>query len=183
MAVSGAGRASVSRENSSFVMTERTSRAGSCAVKRARCRRARAWAASTCCAGSAGAGASVQLATMRAPVAWIRVVARRSVVFEMRARGAASRRLHSASLAAVTMSSSVVRLGRRGRAVQCRGVIAAMRRADEAATYSTNAMALTGEPSAPSIRSGSAMKRQRGTPIWSRLVRYSMTVMPAGKKM
>jgi hypothetical protein len=31
--------------------------------------------------------------------------------------------------------------------------------------------------------SGSAKNRHRAAPIWSRLVRYSITVMPAGKKM
>jgi hypothetical protein len=31
------------------------------------------------------------------------------------------------------------------------------------------------------MRNGSARKRQRGAPIRSRLVRYSMTVIPAGK--
>src|SRR6266850_3242817 len=49
--------------------------------------------------------------------------------------------------------------------------------------YSTMAIARTGEPSAPSSLSGSATNRQRGAPIWSRLVRYSITVMPAGKKI
>ena len=43
-------------------------------------------------------------------------------------------------------------------------------------------MARTGEPSAPSMASGSAMKRQRATPIAWRFVKYSITVMPAGKK-
>src|SRR5207245_10190581 len=45
----------------------------------------------------------------------------------------------------------------------------------------TTATTRTGEPSAPSMRSGRARNRQRSAPIWSRLVRYSMTVIPAGK--
>src|SRR5207249_8596194 len=49
--------------------------------------------------------------------------------------------------------------------------------------YSTSATARTGEPSAPSSFSGSARNRQRAAPIWSRLVRYSITVIPAGKKI
>src|SRR5439155_7543500 len=50
-------------------------------------------------------------------------------------------------------------------------------------SYSTIAIARTGEPSEPSSLRGSATKRQRGAPMRSRLVRYSITVMPAGKKI
>ena len=46
---------------------------------------------------------------------------------------------------------------------------------------STIATARTGEPSAPSTGNGRAMNVHRGTPIWSRFVRYSTTVTPAGK--
>src|SRR3989442_77037 len=50
-------------------------------------------------------------------------------------------------------------------------------------SYSTIAIARTGEPSEPSSLSGSATNWQRGARIWSRLVRYSITVMPTGKKI
>src|SRR6185295_8135541 len=48
---------------------------------------------------------------------------------------------------------------------------------------SIRATARTGEPSAWSRASGRAMNRQRIEPMRCRLVRYSITVIPAGKKM
>jgi hypothetical protein len=53
--------------------------------------------------------------------------------------------------------------------------------ADHPGRQSTIATARTGDPSAPSTGNGRAMNVHRGAPIWSRFVRYSTTVTPAGK--
>ena len=80
---------------------------------------------------------------------------------------------------AISLKGALVTAGHRGQTQ----IDHAVQHLTAGGGYSTSAMARTGEPSAPSSFSGSAMKRQRAAPIWSRLVRYSMTVMPAGKKI